>query len=60
MPNHIFRDKVSFSQGHRSFCFVFCSGSGGRGMEAEVEAVDGLAASTSLIYSIHLGSGIHL
>ena len=53
MPNHNFRDKVLFSQGHRSFFsfFVCGSGSGGgsRGMEAEAEAVDGLAASTSLV-----------
>ena len=53
MPNHIFRDKVLFSQGHRSVFFVCGSGSGSRGKEAK--AVDGLAASSSLLANVTLG-----
>ena len=55
VPNRIFRNNVLFSQGHRSFFTLFVcgsgsgSGSGSRGKEAEAEAVDGLAASTSLV-----------
>ena len=47
MPDHICRDKVLFGQGQRSFYrFFFVEA---EAVVAEAEAVDGLAASTSLV-----------
>ena len=55
VPNYIFRDKVLFSKGKRSFfcCFFFFVESEAVvvKVEAEVEAVDGSAASTYLLTS---------
>ena len=52
MPNYIFRDKVLFNEGQRSFSSFLSVEAEAEAVvmeaEAEAEAVDRLAASTSL------------